>query len=101
MPVEIEKKQGVGKTSVQDKNGASVDTEETVGDLEYGEDLANVGLTLSYTKNLGNFNSVKVQVSLHRPCENIDPEIEATFAKVEDWVDTKMQAIVSELPDAE
>ncbi len=56
---------------------------------------ANVGLSAAFTKNLGNYESIKMQVSLHMPC---DPEkIEETFVEVKEWVDAKMSSLMEEV----
>lgn len=57
---------------------------------------ANVGVMLNYTKNLGNYESLKVQVSLHLPAENVDTEIDAAFDRAFKWVEGKVKHIVED-----
>lgn len=70
-------------------------TTEKVGEVVSERPMANVGVSLAHTKNLGNYESVKVQVSLHIPCE--DNEIDKSFEYVKDWVDTKIANVVTEI----
>ena len=53
----------------------------------------NVGYTRAETKNLGNYESRKVQVSLHVPCKLED--INATLKFVVDWVGVKTEQVLS------
>ena len=59
------------------------------------EPTCEVGVDASYTKNLGNFQSAKVGVSLRVPCAHGD--IDDVFAYAKDWVNNKLSAIIEEL----
>lgn len=53
-----------------------------------------VGLEASFTKNLGNFQSQRVGVSLKVPC--LIGEIDEVFKFTEGWVDEKMEALTAD-----
>ncbi len=59
------------------------------------EEAANVGVTLSYTKNLGNYESMKIQISLHMPC--YPKEIDQVAGFVGAWVDEKLQEEIANI----
>lgn len=98
----IIKKQATGKTSVQPMkagkpDGVPIETEEVLAHEVSQEAMATVGLSLGYTKNLGNYESAKVSVSLHLPCEPVEARIDMAFGIVEHWVNKKMESIVEQL----
>lgn len=57
----------------------------------------NVGHSLTYTKNLGNYESLKVEVRISMPCKV--EEIDQVFAIEKNWVDTKLAELVAEVED--
>jgi hypothetical protein len=57
--------------------------------------LCEVGFEASYTKNLGDYQSAKVGVSLKVPC--ISAEVDDVFSYASDWVNAKLGKIVEEL----
>lgn len=102
MTLKIEKKQPVGLTVVDDmKTGEHKEMEETVGDpVILDKPMANVGVKVGKTMNLGNYESVRVDVSLYVPCENEDEAINQTFDLVSNWCDLKMLGIMEEYEDS-
>jgi hypothetical protein len=56
---------------------------------------ATVGISLGATRNLGDYNSAKGQVTLTMPCNTT--EINDTYDFVLEWVDSKLEAIVNKL----
>lgn len=100
MSVTIIKVTGNGSTSSQIKGQEIKETKETVGEVLVSQEVANVGLTVAFTKNLGDYNSAKIQVSLHLPCEPEPDVINAAFEQITEWCDTKLSKLVNELPDA-
>ena len=64
---------------------------------EFSGPHATVGFTLSCTKNLGNYESLKAQVSLHMPCEISELEVVNEF--VQEWVDDKLDIVVKGIKD--
>lgn len=56
---------------------------------------ANVGVNVSYTRNLGNFESVRVGVDIHMPC--YVEEIDNAYAQVLDKAKIKLEEAIAEL----
>jgi hypothetical protein len=98
MTVTIVKKQIVGKVEKLDKDGEVEDTEEHVlGEIVVSDDtpMANVGVKLGTTKNLGDYNSLRVDVSLFMPSETDKKSLNKTFKRCFKWCDNKLDEIVS------
>jgi hypothetical protein len=55
--------------------------------------FANVGVRAKVTINLGNYENVQVEVSLHLPSANDHDEILSSFKYASAWVDDKMQEL--------
>lgn len=66
-----------------------------VGQAGTLEPLCEVGMEASYTHNLGNFQSARVQVSLKVPC--LHKEIDSAYAYAKEWVDAKIGEMKDEL----
>ena len=88
------------------KNGGEIISEKTKTEqvdvpvssqVATGSDMpfCEVGVEASYTHNLGNFQSARVQVSLRVPC--LPKEIDDTFSYAQKWVDNKLTGMVEEL----
>lgn len=89
-----------GKITLQRKSGKSItkssDTAVSVGPVvNTVAPMANVGMSVKVTKNLGNFESLQVSVSLNMP--SLPEETDETFASVKEWVDGKMEKIMTEV----
>ncbi|UOX39968.1 hypothetical protein [Vibrio phage V-YDF132] len=61
---------------------------------EFTQPTANVGYSAGITKNLGDFNSMKIQVSLHMPC--YVHEVEPTFDFTRKFVDDKINEVLED-----
>lgn len=101
-------KKADAETSTQIKNGGEVISEKTETEkvdvpvssqVATGSDLpfCEVGVEASYTHNLGNYQSARVQVSLRVPC--LPKEIDDTFVYAHAWVDKKLTGMVEELQE--
>jgi len=98
MTVTIVKKKIVGKVEKIGKNGVVEDTEEIeVGEIVVSDDkqYANVGVKLGKTINLGDFESLRVDVSLFMPSETGKKALDKTFKKTLKWCDNKMDEVVN------
>lgn len=84
-----------GKIVVKHPTGAEVETEIPIKDVVITNPMLNVGMSASFTKNMGNYNSAKISVSLNMPCELY--ELENVYAFVKDWVNGKMTEVNEEL----
>jgi hypothetical protein len=94
MPVEIKK--GMGKVSVKTPSGAEQNTEEEVVEQKFYGPTANVGVSVATTRNLGNYESVKIGISLNMPCNPNEEAIEQACKFAQGWVDKKMQEVLEE-----
>lgn len=83
------------------KDGSVVEEQIPLGAPYEVEDAnkANVGLALGLTKNLGNYESLKVTVSLFLPCAPVPEEIEETYAEIKGWVDAKIEDLNEEIQE--
>ncbi|QWS69828.1 hypothetical protein [Vibrio phage vB_VpS_PG28] len=64
---------------------------------EFTQPTANVGYSAGVTRNLGDFNSMKIQVSLHLPC--YVHEVHPTFDFAREFVDEKLNDVLAEYDD--
>lgn len=100
--VVVKKKQGAAMTSVQHKTkGVESDEQqqqEPVGPVVSTEQPhALIEYSTSMTRNLGNYNSVKIAVGVTLPAR-LD-EIEDVFKFGEGWVNAKMEALLADVPE--
>ena len=70
---------------------------EDIGTVVIKGPPANVGVSMSRTLNLGEFNSAKVEVSCHIPCKPTQEDMDGTFEFAKQWADEKMEILVDEL----
>ena len=59
------------------------------------EPFCEVGVEASFTKNLGNFQSARLQVSLKMPAKA--SELDETFVFTRDWVNGKLESMITDL----
>lgn len=92
---ETTKVAGIVETSVKHGKTGSEVVKTTVQPLrEVPKVYANVGVQAQRTINLGEYNSVKVGVSIHMPC---DPEsVDECYEECLAWVDTRMASLTEE-----
>ena len=95
----VKKKEQIkGKVETLDNEGNVIDTqEEVLGEIEIEEPMANVGVKLGTTKNLGDYNSLRVDVSLFMPSKTDKKSLEKTYKKVFKWVDNKLDKIMDDV----
>ena len=84
------KKETVVRVEKSFKNGSETDIEKTLAVREFVTEPAVVGLTYGITINLGNFNSVRLSVSLNMPCYK--EEVDDAYAWASEWVGTKVSS---------
>lgn len=58
-------------------------------------DGSSVGLTMGHTKNLGNYESVKFEVSVRVPCTM--QTVDAAFDLCNKWSDDKLTGLIEEV----
>jgi hypothetical protein len=94
----MEIKGAQAEISVKNKDKTEQETVEKVGDDVLFEDPpCNVGVTAGMTINLGDYNSAKVQVSIHIPCKH--EEIEEAYEFGRDWVEGKVTELVEQIKE--
>lgn len=72
-------------------------TTEQVGNVISSHPLCNVGVNAKSTINMGNYESIAIGVSINVPCEY--EEIETTYLFAKNFVDTKMELLVTEVKE--
>jgi len=94
----IQSKQPVAVVGKKFKDGSETENQIPVGPVKhFNEPHVTVGLSMAVTRNLGNFESVKMMVSLSMPCANNEEAINATFDEVKGWVDTRVELLNQEV----
>lgn len=105
MALKITTKQAKVTETKQLKNKSEIISEEVAEknvalppEIESSQGAAGpwceVGVDASFTKNLGNFQSSRVGVSLRVPC--LHSEVDDVFDYTVQWVDKKMEELMSE-----
>lgn len=61
----------------------------------YTQPVANVGFKLGHTINLGNYESLRVDVDVHIPCYT--NEIDEVFDYAKGWVEEKFEEVMKEI----
>jgi|GEM_PF-5410201 len=80
-----------GETIMADTKNEIVETPKT---RQAPSPLCEVGFETSFTKNLGNYQSLKVGVHIKIPC--LHAEIDQVFDYATNWADSKMQKLLDE-----
>lgn len=78
------------------KTGADVVKTEVAKLVDVPEAYANVGVQAQRTINLGEYNSVKLGVSIHHPCAANPEAIQSCYEFCVGWVDEKMAALTKD-----
>ncbi len=89
----IEKKQVIGTVTVTDEDGQETETFEVVDEIIVDKPMANVGVKVGTTENLGNYNSRRVDVSLYMPSDTDKKSLDKTFKKCFKWCVKKIDWI--------
>ena len=104
MPLHITQKKSGQVEKQMGKNGDRSVEDIHVGTFSATPPVATVGFSASYTKNLGNYESVRLQVSLDMPVEvpsslspgQLEDRLATMFLFVQDWVDKRMKYSLDE-----
>lgn len=94
----ITKTQAIGtmSTSTKDGNNIVIDQQETtevVDEVIVDGPMANVGVKVGTTENLGDFQSRRVDVSLYMPSKTDKKSLDKTFKKCFKWCIKKLDYI--------
>jgi len=68
-----------------------------VDEVVVDKPMANVGLKVGMTKNIGEFESVRFDVSLYMPSDTDKESLDRTFKRCDKWCEKKMKKILKEL----
>lgn len=93
-------KSAIAEVVTQHKDGAKTVEQEEIAVASGAGPMANVGVRASRTFNMGDYNSVKIEVSLNVPCPVDENEIEQTYVFAAGWVDQKMNEKGDEIEKA-
>jgi hypothetical protein len=84
-------KQGKATISTKHSDGTHTESEEIVTEEKFTKPTANVGVSAGFTRNTGNYCSVRVQISLNLPC--YIEEIDAVCDFAQEWVDRRLDSV--------
>lgn len=96
---QYEAKQTVATITKEYKDGSIDETKEVLSEDMFDGPTANIGVTVGMTKNLGDYNNIKFQVSIHMPCRPDAEDIEETYNNCREWVDEKVNAFNDEITE--
>ena len=83
-----------GHSSVEGQKLKAKHQVDPVAQVITGPHMCNVGMKLGYTKNIGQFESLKFEVSLYMPCTA--KQLDATALFVQGWCDDKLTRLVKD-----
>lgn len=105
MPLKIIKKTGtatVTKDAINNKAKTSTEVAKTqeqvpvpLNDAQVQGVPCTIGFEASYTKNLGNYESTRIGITLTIPCRH--DEIDSVYDFAQEWVNAKMGKCVDDL----
>lgn len=104
MALKISKKPATAVVQDQFKDKGAVISENTAHETVHevpikqtvpAAQLCEVCVDLSFTKNLGNYQSAKVGVSIKIPCDYT--EVDKAFDYAKEWSDNRLNQLVAEL----
>lgn len=98
-PEEVQVKHSVATITKAHKDGSLEETKEVIKGQMFDGPTANVGMSIALTKNLGNYESLKITVSLSMPSNPDEASISNTFTEVKSWVDEKINMLNQEVID--
>jgi len=90
-----------GKTQIEHANGEIEEETELVEEVIVDKPMANVGLKVGMTKNMGNYESIRVDISLFIPSELDEESLNAAFKKCDEWCEKRMKRVMEELKEVE
>lgn len=76
-------------------NGQEQVTNELIEVRTFVTEPAKVGLNMGITLNLGNFESARIDVSLHQPC--YAEEKDAAFTNARQWVEDRLRVEIGDV----
>lgn len=96
----VQGKVAVGTVTKEHKDGSVEQSKEEVAEIISDKPMANVGVSIGLTRNLGNYESIKFTVSLYLPCINTPEEVNQAYEEAKGWVDAKVEQIDKEVTES-
>ena len=96
----VNAKVGVGSVSKEYPDGSIVEHQEVVGEKVTPDAPAYVSVSMGVTRNVGNYESVKIHVGITLPCAPTSDDIDATYNEAKGWVDARVEQINQEVTDS-
>ena len=93
----IQRQQSIGRVVAFGDDGHEQETTEVVEEIIVYETMARGGVKVGTTKNLGDYNSLRVDVSLFMPSKTDKKSLNKTFNKCFKWCDTKLDDIMADV----
>lgn len=88
----------VAVVSTEHKSGAETHLTETpFVPIQTQGTPALVEVSIGLTRNLGNFESVRLHVGLTLPCNPSEEEINSAYEEAKGWVDTRIEALSADI----
>jgi hypothetical protein len=84
-----------GLISIKHADGSETTEEVHVKDTLITKPMGNVGYSAQITKNLGNYESAKISVSLYMPTDM--EHLNSNFNFITDWVDSRINEVISSI----
>lgn len=89
----------VGKVTKEYKDGSVIEESEELGHVKSSTPMASLHISMGITRNLGNYESVKVSIGITLPCLPTQEDIEDSYTEGKSWVDDKINAINQEITE--
>lgn len=87
-----------GVVSKEYKSGGSSHSHEHVKDVTSSDlPMASVEFSIGLTRNLGNFESVRIHVGVTMPCPATPDEIDNAYHEAKGWVDARIEQVSAEI----
>ena len=90
---------GVATTDIIHPDGTEESTQEQVFENLEVENPAYITIQMGLTRNLGDYESLKMLVGIVVKCANNPEDIETTYSAAKEWVDTKVSEINAEVDE--
>lgn len=96
-PVAAQSHPVVETTTVTHPDGSESNQTKIIGGEMFEAPPASVSVTLGFTKNMGDYNSVRFSVTLMVPCANSENDIAQSYAFAKEWTDKRAEEVQNEL----
>lgn len=88
----------VGMVSAEYKDGSAKYAQEKIKDVAPTSlPMASVEFSIGLTRNLGNYESVRIHVGVTMPCPATPDEIDNAYHEAKGWVDNRIEQVSAEI----